>query len=170
MGRMTRINQRSPSDMAEEIQTEKSGSSAPSGRLHPLVVRVWRDDSIPAFGAWCAGSLKDGNPAVLLNVEACLSPCVTEDGEEVKSSVEEKKWLMITTLLHEFGHALQEFFGMEFEEDRLERIVEEYEHQNGPVAQLVEAADLNSRVSGSTPDGATSHNTEASRDEGGKRP
>ncbi len=32
MGRMTRINIQSPSDMAEEIQTEKSGSSAPSGR------------------------------------------------------------------------------------------------------------------------------------------
>ena len=27
--------------MAEEIQTEKSNSSAPSGRLHPLVV-LWR--------------------------------------------------------------------------------------------------------------------------------
>jgi hypothetical protein len=32
MGRMTRINQQSPSDMTEEIQTEKSDSSAPSGR------------------------------------------------------------------------------------------------------------------------------------------
>ena len=41
MGRVMRINLKSPSDMAEENQTSKSDSSAPSGRLHPIVV-LWR--------------------------------------------------------------------------------------------------------------------------------
>lgn len=40
MGRMTRINQRSPSDMAEENQTSKPDSRAPSGRVHPLVRQI----------------------------------------------------------------------------------------------------------------------------------
>jgi hypothetical protein len=39
MGRVTRINQQSRSDMPEEIQTSKSDSRAPSGRVHPLVRR-----------------------------------------------------------------------------------------------------------------------------------
>ena len=38
MGRVTRINPKSPSNMAEEIQTSKSDSRAPSGRVHPLVI------------------------------------------------------------------------------------------------------------------------------------
>lgn len=40
MGRVRRINPKSPSDMAEEDQTSKSDSSALSGRVHPLVRRV----------------------------------------------------------------------------------------------------------------------------------
>jgi hypothetical protein len=39
MGHVKRINPKSPSDMAERNQTSKSDSSAPSGRVHPLVRR-----------------------------------------------------------------------------------------------------------------------------------
>lgn len=38
MGRVTRTNQQSPSDMTEAIQIPNDGSDAPSGRVHPLVV------------------------------------------------------------------------------------------------------------------------------------
>ena len=89
-------------------------------------VRVYREDTIPAFGGWCEGSLKAGEPAILLNVAACLLPCVDEDGSEVLHTVEEKKWLMISTLMHEFGHALQEFFDLEFTEERIEALAEAY--------------------------------------------
>lgn len=90
------------------------------------VVRVMRDDSIPAYGAWCAGSMADGQPLILLNVEACFSNGVDDDGEVVELSAEERKWVAITTLMHEFGHAMQEFFELEFEEDRLEEIIAEF--------------------------------------------
>lgn len=40
MGRVTSNNFQPAKNMIEEIQTEKSGSSAPSGRLHPLVVAL----------------------------------------------------------------------------------------------------------------------------------
>ena len=90
-------------------------------------LRVHRDDSIPAFGGWCAGSLKADEPTILLNVAACLLPCVDGDGAEVHQTIEAKKWLMISTLMHEFGHALQEFFDLEFTEERIEELVADYE-------------------------------------------
>lgn len=40
-GARERINQQSPSDMSEVIQIPKDGSQAPSGRVHPLVLRRW---------------------------------------------------------------------------------------------------------------------------------
>ena len=45
-------------NMIEEIQTQKSGSSAPSGRLHPLVVldgaiAGWLDGSLPQMPGEC---------------------------------------------------------------------------------------------------------------------
>lgn len=104
-------------------------TTAPATSLshHVRKIRVYRDDSIPAFGAWCAGSLKEGEPTLLLNVAACLIPCVLEDGTDVNHTVEEKKWLMISTLMHEFGHALQEFFDLEFTEEGIEKIADDYE-------------------------------------------
>ncbi len=93
------------------------------------LIRVYRDDSIPAFGGWVAGSLKQGDdPTILLNVAACLLPCVNGSGDEVPMSTQDKKWLMISTLMHEFGHALQEFFDLEFTEERIEELVVEYEN------------------------------------------
>ena len=90
-------------------------------------IRVYRDDSLPAFGAWAAGSMKDGDPTIILNVSACLLPCVDDVGEDVNHTTEEKKWIMIGTLMHEFGHALQEFFDLEFTEDRIEELTMDYE-------------------------------------------
>jgi hypothetical protein len=90
-------------------------------------IKVARDDTIPAFGGWTAGSLQYGDPIALLNISACLSNPVNELGEPVSMSIQEKKWLMISTILHEVGHALQEWFVSEFEEERLEQIVDGYE-------------------------------------------
>ena len=75
MGRVTRINPRSPSDMSEGIQTEKSGCSAPSGRLHPIVV-PWvgklRHDR-EKFADW--GWIRDetGELIVKVPIPLCLS-------------------------------------------------------------------------------------------------
>lgn len=75
MGRITRINQRSPSSMSEEIQNEKSGSSAPSGRLHPIVVpwvgKLKHDRQV--FADW--GMIRDeaGDLIFKVAVPHCLS-------------------------------------------------------------------------------------------------
>lgn len=93
-------------------------------------IQVVRDDSIPAFGGWKAGSLREGTPTVLLNLSTCfLDPFIVNNDREERMpmSVDEKRWILISTILHEVGHALQEMFYMEFEEDRLEEIVQTYE-------------------------------------------
>ena len=55
MGRVTRINNQSPTDMIEEIKSPQSDSSAPSGRLHPIVGPCawveWEFDECPHCGA-----------------------------------------------------------------------------------------------------------------------
>ena len=34
--------------------------------------------------------------------------------------------MFVETIMHEVGHALEEFYDLEFDEDRIERIVESY--------------------------------------------
>lgn len=53
----------------------------------------------------------------------------------------EHKELLLTTLMHEFGHAVEQFLGEEFSEDRIESIVESY----------VKAAALNQQPSATNP-------------------
>lgn len=92
------------------------------------LIRIWRDDSIPAFGGWAAGSLKElGEGVILLNVGTCLLGGIDEDGNRVEMTTEDSKWLLITTMMHEFGHACQEFFDLEFTEERIDQIVQDYE-------------------------------------------
>ena len=98
-----------------------------ASKANPSLIRVWRDDTIPAFGGWAAGSLKDGQPTILLNVGACLIGGFDEAGNPMPATTEDRKWLMITTLMHEFGHALQEFYDLEFTEDRIEQLATDYE-------------------------------------------
>lgn len=79
---------------------------------------VLKDDEIDGFGAYAATSVKEGKAIVLLNIEANL--CV---------SIEHKipfKELLVETLMHEVGHALEEWYDLEFDEDRIDRITESY--------------------------------------------
>lgn len=101
-------------------------------------IRIYRDDTLPAFGGWAAGSLLEGNPVLLMNVAACLSPCVDEHGAVVPMTAHDKKWLAITTLMHEFGHALQEFFRMEFTEEEIEQICEAYQRHEDPAIKEIQ--------------------------------
>lgn len=116
------------------------GQKPTVGVPRPVRIRVWRDDAIPAFGGWAAGSLKDGQPTILLNVAACMMGGFDEEGNPIEATTKDRKWLMISTLMHEFGHALQEFFDLEFTEERIEEMATEYEKfYRSQVAQSAEA-------------------------------
>ena len=80
-------------------------------------IRVVRDDGIPAFGAWVSGSLAEERGLVLLNVEACLGELSDEDGKKVELN---RARVVVETLMHEFGHAVEEALGLEHDDALVE--------------------------------------------------
>lgn len=89
-----------------------------------LSFRLEREDSIPAFGAFlrCEPPSRRRNAVVLLNVDALMAPeAVDEDGNPVAMTREDRLRNLITTLMHEFGHALEEHFRLPVNEDAIEK-------------------------------------------------
>jgi len=92
-----------------------------------ITFKVIRKDDMPAFGGWKVGSLLKQDPVILLNVAAAFDPYPEDiNGEVQEMDAKERRYLLIETLMHEFGHALEEFFGEEFDDERIEQIVEDY--------------------------------------------
>lgn len=95
--------------------------------MSAISVVVARCDELPAFGAFMPESLArhgkktiqlgDAQALVLLNVEAAFT--ATDDGERAKR-------VLIETLMHEFGHVLEQTMGLEFDEDWIERVCGEF--------------------------------------------
>ena len=82
-------------------------------------ITVFKDDEMDGFGAYASTSIKRKDGAiVLLNVDANL---VT--GLEHNISFKE---MVVETLMHEVGHALEEWFDLDFDEERIDRITESY--------------------------------------------
>lgn len=90
-----------------------------------MKIQIARDDSIPAFGAFhCPPPGQQVEPGlILLNVEACLGGCVDEGGAEEPMDSADKKRLLIETLMHEFGHALEHHFGLGDDETAIEAAI-----------------------------------------------
>ncbi len=72
-----------------------------------------------AFGAYAASSIHNADGGIiLLNVEGTFEAAIHHD-LNVKN-------LMAETLTHEIAHAVEDSLGLEFNEDRVERIVNSY--------------------------------------------
>jgi hypothetical protein len=96
-----------------------------------MTIRLERNDDIPAFGGYlrCEPPC-DGNHVILMNVSAVLSPYLEgEGGEKIEQTKEERKRLVITTLMHEFGHALEAEFGLPDSEEAIDKAIHEWELQ-----------------------------------------
>lgn len=88
----------------------------------PVKIRVERNDDIEAWGAYVHPTLtRDGEALVLLNIESCAITALTEDDVTFKE-------MLIHTLVHEFAHVLEEWYGLEFSEERVDQIVGSYFH------------------------------------------
>jgi len=99
-----------------------TGLAKPTEQMRVSVVR---DDTIPAFGAWHYDPAHKFKGAVLLNLEACFGPLEDGDGKPVTdmNTLEDRKRVVFETILHEFGHALETFIGMDHNEELIERAV-----------------------------------------------
>lgn len=83
-------------------------------------IQVVKNDEIDGFGAYVSPSIKKNEfGVVLFNLEA-----------NIAASLEHKdilfKEMFIETIMHEVGHALEEFYDLEFNEERIESIIESY--------------------------------------------
>lgn len=81
-------------------------------------IEIQKHDQLEGFAAYVVSPQDDGKRVVLLNVYATLAAALEED-----ISVKE---LVLTNLMHEFGHAMQQFLDLEFNEDQVERIIASY--------------------------------------------
>lgn len=83
-------------------------------------IQVVKNDEIDVFGAYASPSIKKNDFGVILfNMEANLITSL----EHKEISFKE---MFVETIMHEVGHALEEFYDLEFDEDRIDRIVESY--------------------------------------------
>lgn len=87
-----------------------------------IKLEIWKDDSCEGFGAFCVGSSKK-KPMIVLNVASTLLACKEHDIDN--------KEFFIETLMHEFGHCLEEIFNKEFDEVFIEKVIESYRKKYG---------------------------------------
>ncbi|HLS54039.1 MAG TPA: hypothetical protein VK031_08705, partial [Tissierellaceae bacterium] len=77
-------------------------------------------------GAYAAGSAKE-KAILLIDGEMLFKEGeLLADGEPHNPSNSERKQMLIETLMHEFGHALEDLFKAEFDEDFIEQCVKSY--------------------------------------------
>lgn len=88
-----------------------------------FVISAIRYDKMNAFGAYLSPSIKNGKGLVFLNIEGTIGACLENDINP--------KELIVETLMHEVGHALEQWYDIEFSENRMEEIIEEYRRKNG---------------------------------------
>ena len=84
------------------------------GHLH---IKIYRDDNVEGFAAYCA---QDDNETktILMNVYATFAA-------SVENNIDAKEFI-IQNLMHEFGHALEEYYNKNFDEDFIEKAVQTY--------------------------------------------
>lgn len=98
-------------------------------RVVSMQIRLERDDSLPAFAGFlrCEEQHSE-SPVVLVNVQMIMAPeheC--NDGTTQEMSREDRKRLLVTSLMHEFGHVLESYFRLPVNEEAIERACEDWE-------------------------------------------
>jgi predicted nucleotidyltransferase len=87
-----------------------------------IKVEVIRYDNIDGFGAYVSGE-----NIILMNIDA-LVVSDFEDEMPLKEGI-------LYTLMHEFGHCLEEHLNLEFDEERVNKIINEYIDRYGEKRQ-----------------------------------
>lgn len=82
-----------------------------------LTLNIKTKRNMPAFAGYVAGSVKTGRAEILLNIDALLWASVEADesGEFRRATID--------SLAHEFIHAMEEHFGLLFDEEKVEAAI-----------------------------------------------
>lgn len=121
---------------ASAIETWNRRASTGPVDLLPadLTVKVSQEDWFEGFGAYLAGSVNDGPALVVLNIGGIAA--LVQAGDIEKADV---PYLIAETVMHEVVHALEEWAGVEFNEERVEKLVEMYRERYGKEEWLANA-------------------------------
>jgi hypothetical protein len=94
-----------------------------------LSIRLERDDRIPAWAAFLDCQPPGAsNHVILMNVGAVMAPAVEyEDGSPAPQSRADRTRILITSLMHEFGHALEKQLHQPHQEEAIEAACEAWE-------------------------------------------
>lgn len=94
-----------------------------------MTIRLERDDALPAFAGFLRCEEQHSEtPVVFVNVQLIMAPeheC--RDGTVQKMTREDRKRLLVTSLMHEFGHVLESYFRLPVNEEAIEKACEEWE-------------------------------------------
>lgn len=108
----------------ESSRVELPVKPANGGRLS---IKIYRDDNLEGFAAYHAQDESE-TKTILMNVYATFAASV-ENNIDVKEFI-------IQNLMHEFGHALEEYYQKEFDEDFIEKAVQSYFDKYRPDSRL----------------------------------
>jgi len=82
-------------------------------------IKIFQNDELNAFGAYASKSIKNGLGIVLFNLEANLETTLEHKDISFKE-------MFVETIMHEVGHALEEFYDLNFSEERIDKIIDSY--------------------------------------------
>ena len=86
-------------------------------------IKVYKNDEIDGFAAYASPSIKKNEfGVVVFNLEASLGICLEENISF--------KEMFVETIMHEVGHALEEFYDLEFNEEHIEKITDSYRQKH----------------------------------------
>jgi len=106
--------------MQEEKKIESDFVFTPTS--NNLSIEIYQQDWIPGFAAFLDdGSVKKGKAHVCLNVGSLMAAVQAKDVGK-----NELPYLIAESLMHEIIHAFEAWAGVEFNEDKVEALLEKY--------------------------------------------
>lgn len=88
--------------------------------MRQVKVTVLPNNDIPAFAGYLSGSVRDPSAEIVINFEAIVNAAA--DRTNAPLTFEE---IFTTSVAHELMHIIQDFYRKNFDEEEVERVIEE---------------------------------------------
>ncbi len=88
--------------------------------MRQIKVTMLPNNDIPAFAGYLSGSVRDPSAEIVINFEAMVNSAA--DRTNAPLTFEE---IFTTSVAHELMHVIQDFYQKNFDEEEVERVVEE---------------------------------------------